>query len=145
MLPATTPANGRPTKYHSDYAEQAYHFALLGYTDKQIAEAFGISRSTLSLWKKQFSDFSDTLRRGKIVADAEIAKALFNRAKGYSYQSEKLMVVNGTVERHPITVYLPPDANACLQWLKNRQPELWRDKQSPALSGDITFTLNLDG
>lgn len=145
MIPATTPANSRPTKYKTEYAEQANQLALLGYTDNQIAESFGVARSTLNLWKKQFSDFSDALRRGKISADAEVANGLFKRAKGYSYASEKILVVNGIVERHPITVYLPPDVGACMQWLKNRQPEIWRDKQSPALSGDITFTLNLDG
>ena len=145
MQPTISPANGRPTKYKPDYAEQGYQYALLGYTDKQLAITFGIALSTLNKWKKEFSDFSDALRGGKNLADAEVAVGLFNRATGYSYQSEKILVVNGIVERHLITIYLLPDANACLQWLRNRQPELWRDKQNVELSGVIEVTLNLEG
>jgi len=37
-----------------------------------------------------------------------------------------------------VTKHLPPDAGAALNWLKNRQKELWRDKQ------EIAFELMTD-
>lgn len=36
-----------------------------GLTDEEIAKKIGISRSTLSEWKKKYPDISDTLKRGK--------------------------------------------------------------------------------
>ena len=34
-----------------------------GLTDEEIAKKIGISRSTLSEWKKKYPDISDTLKR----------------------------------------------------------------------------------
>ena len=31
--------------------------------------------------------------------------------------------------------HYPPDTTACIFWLKNRQPALWRDKVQQELSG----------
>ena len=141
---------GRPTKYKPEYAEQAYQLALLGLTDEQMAAVFNVSRSTFNKWQKEFPEFSDTVRRGKILADATVAASFYKRATGYEYPSEKIVTLsigNGesVVERVPITAVVLPDPGAALNWLKNRQPDKWRDKQDVALSGEIHLTMNLDG
>lgn len=64
-----------------------------GLTDEQIAKNIGISRSTLSLWKKKNSDISDTLKKGKEVVDCEIENALFKRAKGFTATETQYKVV----------------------------------------------------
>jgi hypothetical protein len=64
-----------------------------GLTDEQIAKNIGISRSTLSLWKKKNSDISDTLKKGKEVVDREIENALFKRAKGFTATETQYKVV----------------------------------------------------
>lgn len=74
-----------------------------GLTDDQIAHNLGVSRSTLTEWKKRFPDISDTLKKGKEVVDYEVENALLERAK------------NG-------------DTTAQIFWLKNRRPDKWRDK-----------------
>ena len=43
--------SGRPTKYKDEYCEQAYKLCLLGATDKEMADFFQVSLSTLNLWK----------------------------------------------------------------------------------------------
>ena len=41
--------SGRPTKYKEEYAEQAYKLCLLGAKDKEMADFFQVSLSTLNL------------------------------------------------------------------------------------------------
>jgi len=42
---------GRPTKYDEKYNEQAYKLCLLGASDKDMADFFQVTESTLNLWK----------------------------------------------------------------------------------------------
>lgn len=65
-----------------------------GLTDEQIAKNIGISRSTLSEWKKKFSDISDSLKKGKDVADRQVENALFKRALGYEYTERQAKIVD---------------------------------------------------
>jgi hypothetical protein len=121
--------NGRPSKYQSHFAEEAYRLCLLGATDKQIAEFFNVSERTVNNWKREYPEFFQSLKRGKIVADAEVAEALFKRACGYSHPETKVFCSDGEITERTITRYYPPDVTACIFWLKNRQPKAWRDQQ----------------
>ena len=51
-----------------------------GLTDDQIANNMGISRSTLSEWKRKFPDISDALKKSKAVVDIEVENALYQAA-----------------------------------------------------------------
>lgn len=71
-----------------------------GLTDEQIAENMGISRSTLNMWKKKFSDISDTLKKGKEVVDRQVENALLKRALGYDYDEvTQERLVNAVFQR----------------------------------------------
>jgi transcriptional regulator with XRE-family HTH domain len=126
---------GRPTKYNPDlHVALGEAWAAAGKTDKQIAEKLGVSESTLNLWKNEHPEFSESLKRGKAGPDDQVEASLFARATGYSYDSEKLLVVSdgkdvgSHVERLPVVEHCPPDVTACIFWLKNRRPEQWRDR-----------------
>jgi hypothetical protein len=136
---------GRPTKYKQEYNEQAYELCLLGYTDKELAGFFDTSEVTLNAWKKKYPEFLKSLREGKDVADGKVAKSFYKRALGYKYDEitkepdkEKLKVTK------VITKEQAPDAGAALSWLKNRQPDKWRDKKDVEHHGDIRFIDNWD-
>lgn len=136
---------GRPTRYKAEYCEQARKLCLLGYTDKELADFFGVVESTINKWKKDHKEFSESLRAGKAVADADVADSFFKRAKGYTTRTEKPVTVSdgsgmgSHVEQHPIEVHVPGDPGAALNWLKNRQPDKWRDKQEVEHSGNISI------
>lgn len=119
---------GRPTKYTEDTAGQAYKYCLLGATDKKLAELLEIDVSTLYQWKHDYPEFSEALTRGKEQADAEIATSMYHAAKGYEHDSVHVSNFQGDITLTPITKRYPPDMKAAVMWLKNRQPELWRDK-----------------
>lgn len=116
---------GAPTKYKTEYNEQVYRLALLGATDKEMADFFNIVESTFNLWKNH-KEFSESIKRGKIDADANIAKSLYKRAKGYQY--DEITYEDGE-ETKRVTKEVSPDTGAAMAWLKNRRPKDWRDKQ----------------
>lgn len=120
---------GRPTKYRIEYNEQAYKLCLLGHTDEELAEFFEVHVSTIHQWKLDYPDFSDSIKKGKEIADAEVSKSLYHRALGYSHPDVDIKAVNGEIVETPVMKHYPPDATSAIFWLKNRQPKKWRDKQ----------------
>lgn len=119
-------------------------WARSGLTDEQIARNMKISRSTLNDWKQRYPDISDTLKKGKDAVDYEVESNLLKRARGYKYTEEVKqrqfnrssgqfeMVTVKTIEKT-----VPPDVTALIFWLKNRRPDLWRDKQEVQVDGTL--------
>lgn len=103
-----------------------------GLTDKDIAARLGISEDSLYEYKKRYSEFSEALKRGKEIADRAVENALFKRAVGYSYREiTEEQDRDGNVRTTKIvTKEVAPDTTAQIFWLKNRRPDLWRDKQN---------------
>lgn len=120
---------GRPTKYHPSKARQAYKLCLLGYTDKQLAEFFEISESTLYKWKEDYPKFSESLKAGKILSDVNVVDSLYKRATGYSHKDVHISNYQGVITITPITKHYPPDTKAAQFILTNRHPELWADRK----------------
>lgn len=113
-----------------------------GLTVEQIAKKMGVSRSTLNEWAKKYPDISDTLKKGKEIADVKMENALYQRALGGIYKVKKTFKLKETYydaqgrkcEREKLAVaedevYIPGDTTAQIYWLKNRMPEKWRDKR----------------
>ena len=132
------PMPGNPTTYRVEYDEQARKLCLMGAIDHKLAEFFEVSDVTIDNWKLRHPSFKAALKAGKDVADAEIAQSLFHRAKGYSQKSTKVVIVNGKVQHEEITENFPPDTQAAMNWLKNRQPALWKDRVDVAHSGNVS-------
>ena len=101
-----------------------------GLTEDQIARKCGISRSTLSAWKVSYPDISCALKKGKEVVDIEVENALLKRAMGYDYtESWEEIQPDGTLRARIMRKRMPADTTAQIFWLKNRRPEVWREKQ----------------
>ena len=128
-------AVGRPSSYDPKYDRQAYKLCLLGATDKQIADFFGVAEQTINNWKNDYPSFLESLKKGKDKADAEIAHSLYHRAKGYQHAEDKVFCsAAGQVTIVPTIKHYAPDTTACIFWLKNRQKEDWRDRQEIAVA-----------
>lgn len=152
---------GRPTDYREEYNEQAEKLCKLGFTDQELAEFFEVHVDTIYEWKSRHSKFSEAVKRGKDIADAEVAHSLHKRAVGYKYDEityEKIdarkdgMEVDdsGDIEETKTEVFkrrivvkeVAPDAGAAMNWLKNRQPKKWRDKNELDLRTPDGLTIN---
>lgn len=130
---------GRPSKYKEEYITQAYKLALLGATDKEMAEFFGIAERVLNRWKKVYFEFSQSLKKGKVMADANVANRLYQRALGYKHREDKIFNDNGQALIVPTVKHYPPDPTSIIFWLKNRQKEKWRDRIDGTM--EITRTI----
>lgn len=117
------PRGSESSSYRAEYAEQAKKLCLLGATDDVIAVFFGVTDRTLRNWKKKHQAFAEACKTGKLKADTEVVSALYEKAKG-------------------------GDVTACIYWLKNRQPEQWRDRvnheHTGAKGGPIQHEQKLD-
>lgn len=119
----------RPSEYQKTFAKTAEKLCKLGATDQDIAEFFEVHVATVYRWKATHKEFCEALKSGKAEADDRVERSLYHKAVGYTFDSEKLFHSDGDVIRAPIKEHVPPDTTACIFWLKNRRPDLWRDKK----------------
>ena len=141
-----TPKNkrGRPSVYKPEFVEKAYKLALLGLTNDQIAAALDISTTSLDSFIANKDDFSCALKAGRIEADANVGKALYQRACGYSHPEEVIRVMNdGEIIRVQTIKHYPPDTAAAMIWLHNRQRGLWMPK--PPDNAPIDWSEGVEG
>ena len=121
---------GRPSKYRPEFDELAYKFCLLGATDERLAQLLEVSQRTIDAWKQEYPDFAEALRRGKAIADAEVAQSLYRRATGFSHPDVHVSNYQGEITVTPLTKHYPPDVTACIFWLKNRERGNWRNSEN---------------
>lgn len=119
---------GRPTLYRPEYAAQAHRLCLLGATDEELGEFFGVTEQTINNWKNSFPDFFESIRLGKMSADSNVAESLYRRATGCSHPDTSINVVNGEVILTEVIKHYPPETAAAKLWLLNRQPRKWKDR-----------------
>jgi len=124
--PADLLKRGQPTKYESHYADLAFWMAQAGLTDKQMADEFNVTEQTVNNWKTAHPEFFESLKRGKETPDDEVEAALLRKARGFAY-------TEAGKQRTSL-----PDTVACIFWLKNRRPALWRDKHEVAAVVDLS-------
>jgi hypothetical protein len=116
--------------FHDGIVGMARKAAEAGFTNDEIAQLFGVNTCTILDWCKRFPAFREALRLGKQGPDDRVEAALFKRAVGFHYDSEKIFIVDGEVVRVPFREYVIPDSHAATRWLVNRRPEVWRDRRS---------------
>lgn len=109
----------------ADALEVLSGWAQRGLTDEQIAENCGIAVRTLYEWKNRFPQIMQALKKGKDWADVQVENALFRRAIGYEY--DEVTYEDGR-ETKRVKKKVGGDVTAQIFWLKNRRPDLWRDK-----------------
>lgn len=113
-----------------------------GLTNEQIAHNMNITVKTLYEWCNKYSEFCDALKKGKEVVDIQVENALYKKALGYNATIKKTFKVKEIIysetgkklkeiEKLEVgydEVHIPADTTAQIFWLKNRKPEVWRDK-----------------
>lgn len=102
------------------FVRDAYKLSLLGLIDKQLVLFFGVSESTLNRWKLAYPEFSEALKCGKALADAEVVEALYRSTIGFSYEESVVQEFNGKVKVTKTTKHRPPSSTAMIFWLRNR-------------------------
>lgn len=119
---------GRPSKFNGIDLSRVEILAKRGWTDADMAVFFGVCPKTWANWKDEHPTFLQALKDWKIEADARVERSLYERATGYSHPEDKIFNNEGKPLVVPTIRHYPPDTTACIFWLKNRQPERWRDR-----------------
>ena len=114
--------SGAPEKYSKEFHPKlAKLFYSQGGIDREFAEYIGITEPTIHAWKKKHKEFREAIRSGKLDPDTKVEAALYSSAVNDGSNTAQIF------------------------WLKNRQPEKWRDKQDLNISGSLeakkTFTI----
>ncbi|QHJ82642.1 MAG: hypothetical protein [Caudoviricetes sp.] len=150
--------HGRPTKYKPEYDDIAYKLCLLGHTDAELGSFFEVDERTINNWKIEHPNFFQSLKKGKEIADMEVAVKLLERAKGANVVRQQAIKMKETqyntdgkkiseeerIEVVDLIHQEAPDTTALIFWLKNRKSVAWRDKQEiTTISDDKPTTINL--
>lgn len=104
----------------------------IGMTKHNIAEALGITDKELSTLVRIDNKVREIFETETELPNFLVEQALFRRAVGYEAKEVK-KVLGKPVEVHTKKVH--PDVAACIFWLKNRDPDRWKE------TVDIRLTL----
>lgn len=122
--------------FRDKYIEQAYKLTLLGATDKELADFFDVTETTINNWKLQVPEFFESIKKGKNPADSNVAERLYLRAMGYEHPETKVFCHDGDIVTHEVIKHYPPETAAIAFWLKNRQPKKFRDSHDFTSGGE---------
>ena len=141
---------GRKSKYETNVQTRLLEIAAWcrdGLTDKEIAEKLDISIDSFYKYKNDFTEFSDTLKETKEIADIKVENSLNKNANGYDYEEEVVVMKKeifyndqGKKQKeivYPVTVSLTKHKEAETKaqqfWLQNRRPDRWRNQSQVEL------------
>ena len=112
-------------KWRDDYVKWGYRLALLGLTNREMAKALDVAEDTFDRWIKSKPDFSDAVWRGKVLADAKVAAAVYKSIIGYKVKKVKITPYRGEVVKTPYEEEVGPNGEVGLKWLNIRQRDRW--------------------
>ena len=101
-----------------------------------------VAVSTVNKWVSEHEELKSAITQGRSYSDTLVESSLYKRATGMKIVKRKSIITtdsNGKPMPAKIETYeedVPPDTVACIFWLKNRQPELWRERQEVAVSNN---------
>jgi len=122
------------SKWDESRIEQAYQLALLGFTEKQIADEMEINLQTLYYWKDNMEGFGKRLQEGKTVADAKVAGELYKNCFDRFIKYKTQHIDGGRMVEVERTVFIQGDKWAQARWLALRQKGLWSEVQKLELT-----------
>ena len=113
-----------------------------GLTNEQICKELRIAHKTLLVWANTHEEMGKALKTSRILTDSLVEDSLLKRALGYEYEETQMIMskVPGG-ENKPVRMVktkkqMAPDVTAQIFWLKNRQPDGWREKPSDLEGND---------
>ncbi len=128
----------RDDGYKKEYAEKVKYMKLLGYTVEKICEELGIVPQTYYNWAKKYEEFASAAQIDVTSENLKVTEALLKSITGHVVQEERIEyefvdIGNGKfieVPRRRIVTRkeVPPQTNALMKWLINRDPKHWKDR-----------------
>ena len=140
---------GRKSKYETNVQPRLLEIAAWcrdGLTDKEIAERLDIGKDSFYTYKNKYTEFSDTLKETKEIADIKVENSLNKNANGYDYEEQTVVMKKEVIYKdgkrvkevtYPevitLTKHKEAETKAQMFWLQNRKPEKWRNQSQVEL------------
>jgi hypothetical protein len=126
-----------------------------GSTEKEILKALGVGKSSLERYKREHEEFRGLLKDAKSRADSAVVHAAFDMAAGCDRETERPIKTKCVYydekdrkceKEEVVTVKIvehhPPVPASNQFWLKNRMPELWRERAEVGIAGEIGLAVS---
>lgn len=114
-----------------------------GATIPEIAKMLGVSEFLIYKWQRQKPQFKQALKNGRHVSDGQLLYTAFRQATGYTTTERQTVVDPATGELREVEVerYIPPHPTMMIFMLKNRLPNIYKDRHDHVVSGGINFNI----
>jgi hypothetical protein len=126
--------------YKHEFCRRAKDACFGGASNADLAELFAVDVSTIERWIKGKPLFARSVYAGRERANERVAKALYQRALGYSHRAQKVFNNAGKPLVVDYDEHYPPDTAAAAFWLSNRSPDRWQAKNGRPI--ELTFSLS---
>lgn len=113
-VPKIKRTRGRPSDYDEAYLPEVLQLVEQGATSVEIAEHLDISTVTFWRWCKAYPELRNAVKGAKDAQDDRVEEAL------------------------RINAVLQGNVTAQIFWLKNRQPDKWRDRKETEIIVPVT-------
>ena len=123
---------GRKSKYNEEILERVKAYARDGFTELEMCKKLNVGQTTFTYWKRLYPALMTALKENKEIVDNQVVGALLRNALGFEYTEEVVTKDGDVVE---VKKYAAPNTTAQIFWLKNRQPDKWREKRETELTG----------
>lgn len=128
--------------------EDIFYWYSHDWSLKQIASELGVAESTIMVYKKERSEFSELLKKASKSKPRYLAnvaeRALRNKLEDREIEevhTEQTIGKNGEiVKRHvkKVKKVILADTTAIIFALKNADPERWNERQQLEISGEVS-------
>ncbi len=119
---------GRPDKYETHVKPRLDDIRkmCLYMTEKQVADALGVSQSAWCEYKKKYQELVEAIKKGRQELVVELKSTLIKKAKGFTYTEKKVVKKDNEVVREEVYErYAQPDVAALNLLLKNYDADNW--------------------
>lgn len=117
------------SKYCKALDRRANGLALLGYTNEDIADHFGVDRDTVARWTVEYPSFRRAIDTARVDANVRVVKAQYRAAVGFRARETKVFNVDGDLKTIDVTKVYPPNVQAATLVLTNRAARHWKDRK----------------
>ena len=125
-------------KYGQRILAKAKKEAERGLSDIQLCQALGIGITTIYTWKQKYEEFREVLIAAKEVADQHIVNATYKASQWTEIIEEHKLIRDDGIKKvqeiKTIKKTIPPNPALAIFWLKNRQPDTWRDRREDVIA-----------
>lgn len=124
------------TKISETDKQIIYSLAEQGFTQTQIAERIGVARQSLYNLQQRDAKFLDAFKKAKKRATEIVERSLFESATGWTCEETIVKVIDGNIHKIKVTKQYPPSVDAQKFYLKNRDPDRWKDRLEQDIVSD---------